>query len=243
MTVLTKPAAQLSFDPAAVPGGLWIGGAWREGAEGGRIDVTDPSTGGVFATVADATIKDAIAAVAAAHEAGQAWAATAPRERSEILRRCFALMLERRQMLAELISLENGKALPDATGEVTYAAEFFRWFAEEAVRLNGELATAPAGTNRILVMHQPIGVSVLVTPWNFPAAMATRKLAPALAAGCTCVLKPASETPLASSAAQTSSVVESLKPCSSAAQWPRLARVCSRAAGRSPSRRQQAPSR
>ena len=105
-------------------------------------------------------------------------------------------MVERKDMLAELISLENGKALPDAMGEVVYAAEFFRWFAEEAVRLNGELTMAPAGANRILVEHQPIGVAVLVTPWNFPAAMATRKIAPALAAGCTCVLKPATETPL-----------------------------------------------
>ncbi len=114
----------------------------------------------------------------------------------EILRRCFELMIERKEMLAELISLENGKALGDALGEVVYAAEFFRWFSEEAVRLNGELAVAPGGANRILVEHQPIGVAVLVTPWNFPAAMATRKIAPALAAGCTCVLKPATETPL-----------------------------------------------
>ena len=173
MTVLTRPTAQLSFDPAALPGGLWIGGAWSEGATGARIDVTDPSTGDVFATVADATVDDAMDAVAAAHAAGPAWAATAPRKRSEILRRCFELMLERRQMLAELISLENGKALPDAAGEVTYSAEFFRWFSEEAVRLNGELSIAPGGANRILVEHQPIGVAVLVTPWNFPAAMAS----------------------------------------------------------------------
>jgi len=196
MTVLTRPTAPLSFDPAAIPGGLWIGGAWSEGATAARIDVTDPSTAGVIATVADATPGDAMDAVAAAHAAGPAWASTAPRKRSEILRRCFELMLERRQMLAELISLENGKALPDAAGEVTYSAEFFRWFSEEAVRLNGELSVAPAGGNRILVEHQPIGVAVLVTPWNFPAAMAARKLAPALAAGCTCVLKPATETPL-----------------------------------------------
>ena len=195
MTVLTRPAPKLSFDPAKLPGDLFIGGAWRPGATGKRIDVVDPSTGSVFASVADASVEDALDAVAAAHAALPGWAATAPRKRSEILRRCFELMLERREMLAELISLENGKALADAAGEVTYAAEFFRWFSEEAVRLNGELAVAPGGANRILVEHQPIGVAVMVTPWNFPAAMATRKIAPALAAGCTCVLKPATETP------------------------------------------------
>jgi succinate-semialdehyde dehydrogenase/glutarate-semialdehyde dehydrogenase len=196
MTVLTRPRTELSFDPSELKSELWIGGRWRAGSGGEGIDVVDPSTGAVFARVADASVEDAMDAVAAAAEAGPAWAATAPRRRSEILRRCFELMLERRDMLAELISLENGKALPDATGETTYAAEFFRWFSEEAVRLNGELGTAPGGANRILVQHQPIGVAVLVTPWNFPAAMATRKIAPALAAGCTCVLKPASETPL-----------------------------------------------
>ena len=193
MTVMTRPTRALSFDPATLPGDLVIGAERRTGAA--RIDVVDPSTGKPFATVADGTVEDALAAVAAAHAAGPAWAATAPRARSEILRRAYELMIERRAMLAELISLENGKALPDATGEVTYAAEFFRWFSEEAVRLNGELAVAPGGANRILVQYQPIGVAVMVTPWNFPAAMATRKLGPALAAGCTCVLKPAGETP------------------------------------------------
>jgi succinate-semialdehyde dehydrogenase/glutarate-semialdehyde dehydrogenase len=195
MSVMTETAPRLSFDPAGLPGGLWIGGGWREGSAGGRIEVTDPSTGRAFASVADATAEDALDAVAAAHAAFPGWAATAPRRRSEILRRCFELMIERREMLAELISLENGKALGDAAGEVTYAAEFFRWFSEEAVRLNGELGIAPSGVNRIVVEHQPIGVAVMVTPWNFPAAMATRKIAPALAAGCTCVLKPATETP------------------------------------------------
>jgi succinate-semialdehyde dehydrogenase/glutarate-semialdehyde dehydrogenase len=158
--------------------------------------VVDPSTGATIAAVADAGVDDALEAIAAAHAAGPAWAATAPRRRSEILRRCYELMIERKSMLAELISLENGKALGDAHGEVAYAAEFFRWFSEEAVRLNGEISTAPSGSNRIVVQHQPIGVAVLVTPWNFPAAMATRKIGPALAAGCTCVLKPATETPL-----------------------------------------------
>ena len=196
MTVLAQVPAQLSFDPAAVPTELFIGGKWRAGAGGEPIPVIDPSTGKAIAAVADASVEDAMAAVSAAHEALPGWAATAPRRRSEILRRCFELMLERKQMLAELISLENGKALGDAQGEVAYAAEFFRWFSEEAVRLNGDVSIAPSGANRILVQHQPIGVAVLVTPWNFPAAMATRKIAPALAAGCTCVLKPATETPL-----------------------------------------------
>jgi succinate-semialdehyde dehydrogenase/glutarate-semialdehyde dehydrogenase len=186
----------LSFDPAKVPTDLWIGGQWRDGSTGNRIDVVDPSTGKVISSVADASVEDALAAVQAASDAGPGWAATPPRQRSDILRRCFELMIERKQMLAELISLENGKALPDAEGEVTYAAEFFRWFSEEAVRLNGDMSISPSGANRILVQYQPIGVSVLVTPWNFPAAMATRKIAPALAAGSTCVLKPATETPL-----------------------------------------------
>lgn len=189
-------ASQLSFDITAVPTDLFIGGAWRQGGGGKRIGVTDPSTGLTIARVADATIDDAMDALAAAHAAAPAWAATAPRQRSDILRRCYELVLWNKDMLAELISLESGKALPDAQGEVMYAAEFFRWFSEEAVRLNGELATAPSGSNRIVVQYQPIGVAVLVTPWNFPAAMATRKIAPALAAGCTCVLKPATETPL-----------------------------------------------
>jgi len=181
---------------AAVKTDLLIGGDWRPGAGGKRIDVLDPSTGKVITTVADATVDDGLAAVAAAHEAGTKWAAVPPRQRGEILRRCFTLMTERAELFARLISLENGKAMPDARGEVAYAAEFFRWFSEEAVRLVGEMSVAPGGAYRILVEHQPIGVSVLVTPWNFPAAMATRKLAPALAAGCACILKPASETPL-----------------------------------------------
>jgi len=196
MNFQTKLSSMLSFDISTIPTGLFIGGTWRKGTGGDPIDVYDPSTGQVIAKVANAGIDDAMDAVAAAQTAAKGWAATAPRKRSEILRRCFELMIERKDMLAELISLENGKSLSDAQGEVTYAAEFFRWFAEEAVRLNGEISTAPGGANKMLVEHQPIGVSVLVTPWNFPAAMATRKIAPALAAGCTCVLKPATETPL-----------------------------------------------
>jgi succinate-semialdehyde dehydrogenase/glutarate-semialdehyde dehydrogenase len=181
---------------AKVPTELYVGGRWVPASEGGRFDVTDPATGQVVATVADATVADAMAAVAAAHEAGPGWASTAPRKRSEVLRKAFELMTERAEELAVLISTENGKALVDARGEVTYAAEFFRWYAEEAVRADGSFSTAPSGANRILVTHQPVGVCVLVTPWNFPAAMATRKIGPALAAGCTVVLKPASDTPL-----------------------------------------------
>ena len=196
MTINQKIPSTFSFDVASVPTDLFIGGKWVPGSTGKRLDVIDPSTGALIAAVADASIEDAMQAVRAAHEAGPGWAATAPRTRSEILRRCYELMIERKEMLAELISLENGKALGDAQGEVTYAAEFFRWFSEEAVRLNGEVSTAPSGANKIVVQHQPIGVAVLVTPWNFPAAMATRKIGPALAAGCTCVLKPATETPL-----------------------------------------------
>src|SRR5262249_6363584 len=150
----------------------------------------------ILVEIADGTPDDALAAVAAAHRALPGWAATPPRQRAECLRKAWALMIERAEAIARLMVLENGKALRDARGEVTYAAEFFRWYAEEAVRIDGSVQTAPAGTNRIVVLRQPVGVSVLVTPWNFPAAMATRKIGPALAAGCTVVLKPAKETPL-----------------------------------------------
>jgi succinate-semialdehyde dehydrogenase/glutarate-semialdehyde dehydrogenase len=175
---------------------LFIGGRFVPASDGGRFDVIDPATGDVLQTVANGTVEDAIAAVDAAAEAAPPWAATAPRQRGEILRRAYQLMTERADELARLISEENGKALPDALGEVLYAAEFFRWYSEEAVRIPGTLATAPSGTNKILVQYRPAGVCVLVTPWNFPAAMATRKVGPALAAGCTMVLKPASDTPL-----------------------------------------------
>ncbi len=175
---------------------LFIGGKWVAASSGNRFDVLDPATGDTIASVADGGEADAIAAVDAASVAGPGWAATPPRVRGEALRKAFELMTERAAELAKLISLENGKALTDAKGEVTYAAEFFRWFAEEAVRIDGNLTSAPGGANRILVTRQPVGVCVLVTPWNFPAAMATRKIGPALAAGCTVVLKPASDTPL-----------------------------------------------
>jgi succinate-semialdehyde dehydrogenase/glutarate-semialdehyde dehydrogenase len=175
---------------------LSIDGAWRAAGDGARFAVHEPATGAELATVADATEADGVAAVAAAHASAGAWAATPPRQRSDVLRRAFELMLARGDRLAELIVRENGKPIAEARGEVAYAAEFFRWFSEEAVRLPGRFAIAPGGANRMLVTQQPIGVALLVTPWNFPAAMATRKIGPALAAGCTVVLKPATETPL-----------------------------------------------
>lgn len=180
-------------DPACHARGLYIGGDWLPGA---GIPVLNPSTGAVLAEVADAGPADALRAVDAAWAAAVGWRATPPRQRAEILRRWFGLMTERAEDLARLIALENGKALADARGEVAYAAEFFRWYAEEAVRIAGEFRMAPSGTNHILVDHDPVGIAVLITPWNFPAAMATRKIGPALAAGCTVILKPASETPL-----------------------------------------------
>jgi succinate-semialdehyde dehydrogenase/glutarate-semialdehyde dehydrogenase len=175
---------------------LLIGGKWCAGATGKRIDVINPSTEAIICSVADASIEDAMKAVDAAEAAAPAWAQTSPRQRSEILRKCFELMQRDAEQLAHLISLENGKSLTDARGEVAYAAEFFRWYAEEAVRINGDISMAPSGAARIIVQYQPIGIAWLITPWNFPAAMATRKIAPALAAGCTCILKPATETPL-----------------------------------------------
>jgi succinate-semialdehyde dehydrogenase/glutarate-semialdehyde dehydrogenase len=188
--------AENPIDSLNAARGLHIGGKWRQAGGGGSIPVLDPSTETVLAEVPDATLEDAAAAVDAAEEAAAGWAATPPRRRSEILRRCFELMTARAEAFARLIALENGKALRDARGEVAYAAEFFRWNAEEAVRIRGDLMTAPSGLNRIIVDHQPIGIAVLITPWNFPAAMATRKIGPALAAGCTVILKPATETPL-----------------------------------------------
>jgi succinate-semialdehyde dehydrogenase / glutarate-semialdehyde dehydrogenase len=186
----------LSAETVGAPTQLLVGGQWIDASDRHTFDVTDPASGEVVAVVADASVQDGLAAVTAAADALPGWSATPPRQRAEVLRRTFELMTQRTDDLARLIVRENGKALSDARGEVTYAAEFFRWFAEEAVRAGGELQTAPAGTNRILVLRQPIGVSILVTPWNFPAAMATRKIGPALAAGCTVVLKPASDTPL-----------------------------------------------
>src|SRR6476620_1225350 len=180
----------------AMPTGLIVGGQRRPASDRGTFPVLDPATGKTLADVANGTEADALACVDAAEAAAADWAATPPRRRGEILRAAFRLMVDRDDQLAALIVAENGKARPDARGEVLYSAEFFRWYSEEAVRIDGQLRTAPAGTSRILVIHQPVGISVLVTPWNFPAAMASRKIGPALAAGCTVILKPASETPL-----------------------------------------------
>src|ERR1700694_5607849 len=181
---------------ADVPTDLWIGGKWRKSSDGGRFDVIDPATENKIASVASATVEDAKAAVDAADAAFEGWAGKKPRERAEILRKAFELIMRDAERLAKLITLENGKALSDSRGEVAYAAEFFRWNAEEAVRNIGQVSRAPSSGARIFVHRKPAGVAVLVTPWNFPAAMATRKSAPPLAAGCTVVLKPASDTPL-----------------------------------------------
>ena len=181
---------------------IFIDNQWRAGADG-TFDVLDPSTGEAIRAVSNGGVADATAAVDAAATALASWRNVAPRERGEILRRTFELMIRDRDELGELIAAENGKSLTDAKGEVTYSAEFFRWFAEEGVRMGGDYGTAPAGGTRTVVTHHPVGVAALVTPWNFPAAMAARKIAPALAAGCTVVLKPASETPLTAFAMAT----------------------------------------
>ncbi|MFI0483557.1 NAD-dependent succinate-semialdehyde dehydrogenase [Actinomadura sp. 9N215] len=178
------------------PADLLVDGTWRAASGGRRFAVHDPATGEPIAEVSDATADDARAAVGAAHRAGPGWAGRPPRERAEILRRVHDLMTGDAARLARLIVAESGKALADAHAEVAYAADFFRWYAEEAVRGAGEFLRAPSGGRHILVLHRPVGVCVLITPWNFPAAMATRKIAPALAAGCSVVLKPAALTPL-----------------------------------------------
>lgn len=180
-----------------LPSGMLIGGQRIAAASDGvELEVLDPATGEGIAIVPSASVEDALTSVDAASASAEAWAHTPPRERAEVLRRTFDLMRAREDELARLIVAEMGKALPEAKAEVVYAAEFFRWFSEEAVRNDGYITAAPAGGKRIVVQYQPVGVSLLITPWNFPAAMATRKIAPALAAGCTVILKPASDTPL-----------------------------------------------
>lgn len=179
-----------------LPADLYIGGQWRPGSEGARFDVLNPADESVLASVASATIADADAALDAAEAAFADWAGRPARERGEVLRRAWELMTERLEDFARLITLENGKARADAMGEAAYAAEFFRWFSEEAVRNDGLITRGPSTNARIVVQNKPAGIAVLVTPWNYPAAMGTRKLAPALAAGCPCIVKPASETPL-----------------------------------------------
>src|SRR5919201_3009601 len=190
MSVTGHPAV------AAAPTDLFVGGEWRAAGGGARFEVEDPATGEVLAEVADGTPADGVAALDAAAAAFPAWAATAPRERSAVLRRAYDLMLERAEELAVLMTLDMGKPLPDSRGEVAYAADFLLWYSEEAVRGDGRIARAPNGLSTVLAFKQPAGPCVMVTPWNFPAAMITRKLAPALAAGCTAVLKPAALTPL-----------------------------------------------
>jgi succinate-semialdehyde dehydrogenase / glutarate-semialdehyde dehydrogenase len=175
---------------------LYIGGQWRPASGGKTLSVEDPSTGMALAEVADATPEDALAALAAAADAQAAWAATAPRERGEILRRAYELLLARADELALVMTLEMGKAIAESKAEINYAAEFLRWFSEEAVRIHGRYMTNTTGAGRILTMRQPVGPCVFVTPWNFPTAMGTRKIAPAIAAGCTMVVKPAQQTPL-----------------------------------------------
>lgn len=184
------------FLEGAAPKGLHIGGEQTPSSDNADIEVLDPSTGEPFATVASASKKDVIAAVDSSAEAAESWSKWAPRQRAEVLRRTFELMTELEDEYATLIVKEMGKTFAESQGEMRYASEFFRWFSEEAVRNDGSLTTAPAGDKQIMAISQPIGVSVLITPWNFPAAMATRKIAPALAAGCTVILKPASDTPL-----------------------------------------------
>ena len=175
---------------------LYINGEWRTGSSGERFDVINPTDETVLASVASATLDDARDALDAAAAAFPEWAARKPRERGEILRKAWELMTARLPDFARLITLENGKAGADAMGEATYAAEFFRWFSEAAVRAEGFVGHAPSSGARIVVQHKPAGIAVLVTPWNYPAAMGTRKIAPALAAGCPCIIKPASATPL-----------------------------------------------
>jgi succinate-semialdehyde dehydrogenase/glutarate-semialdehyde dehydrogenase len=178
----------------AVPTGLFIGGEWRDGS--GTIDVEDPSTGETIAQVADATPEDATAALDAAVEMRDEWASTAPRDRGEILRKAFETIVSRADELALLMTLEMGKPLAESKAEITYGAEFLRWFSEEAVRIEGRFASAPNGVGRLLTMRQPVGPCYFITPWNFPLAMGTRKIGPAIAAGCTMIIKPAKQTPL-----------------------------------------------
>src|SRR5436305_1827189 len=194
MTTTTAPAEQQILDQ--VPKQLYIGGDWRDGAKG-TLAVEDPSTGETLCEVADASTDDARAALSAAAEAGPAWFEHPPRERGEILRRAFEAIIERTDELALLMTLEMGKPLKESKAEIAYGAEFLRWFSEQAVRIDGRYATAPNGQGRLLTMKQPVGPCLLITPWNFPLAMGTRKIGPAIAAGCTMVVKPAQQTPLA----------------------------------------------
>ena len=181
---------------ASVPTGLLIGGSWRDSSDGGTLKVEDPSTGEILTEVADATVADGKAALDAAVAAQADWAKVPPRDRGEILRSAFDKITERADDFAMLMTLEMGKTLSESRGEVAYGAEFFRWFAEEAVRVHGRYAVAPNGATRLVTMKAPVGPTLMITPWNFPLAMGTRKIGPAIAAGCTMVVKPAGQTPL-----------------------------------------------
>src|SRR6476620_10306580 len=181
---------------AGVPTGLFIGGVWPGSSDGATIKVEDPATGEVLTQVADASVADGRAALDAAVAAQPGWAGTAPRERGEILRSAFEAVSARAEDFALLMTLEMGKPLAESRGEVVYGAEFFRWFSEEAVRVAGRWSTAPNGATRLMTMKQPVGPTLMITPWNFPLAMGRRKIGPAIAAGCTMVVKPASQTPL-----------------------------------------------
>jgi len=182
-----------------VPDGLYIGGQWRPATGGRTFAVTDPSTGDTVKEIADASVEDGVAALDAASEAFTSWSATPARHRAEILRRAFELLMERKDDFALLMTIEMGKPLKESAGEVTYGGEFLRWFSEEAAHVQGRYGANPEGTGRMIVTQHPVGPCYLITPWNFPLAMATRKIAPALAAGCTVVVKPASQTPLTTS--------------------------------------------
>src|SRR5579871_3848191 len=193
MSTITAPEEQRVLDE--VPKQLYIAGQWRDGSKG-SIPVEDPATGETLVEVADASAEDARAALDAAVEAGPEWASHPPRERGEILRRAFEAIVSRSDELALLMTLEMGKPLKESKAEITYGAEFLRWFSEQAVRIEGRYAVAPNGQGRLLTMKQPVGPCLLITPWNFPLAMGTRKIGPAIAAGCTMVVKPAQQTPL-----------------------------------------------
>ncbi|GGB39945.1 NAD-dependent succinate-semialdehyde dehydrogenase [Flexivirga endophytica] len=175
---------------------LFIGGEWRDAEGAATLEVDNPATSGELARVADASVADGDAALSAAAAAQSEWARSAPRKRSEILRAAYELIVERTEVFAELMTLEMGKPLAESRGEVAYGSEFFRWFAEEAVRVSGRYSVAPNGATRLMTMKQPVGPTLMITPWNFPLAMGTRKIGPAVAAGCTMVVKPAAETPL-----------------------------------------------
>ncbi|HSD80632.1 MAG TPA: aldehyde dehydrogenase family protein, partial [Solirubrobacteraceae bacterium] len=175
---------------------LFIGGEWREASEGATLAVEDPATGETLAEVADATLGDAQAALGAAHDAFADFRNSAPRDRAEILRRAYDMIMERQDDLALLMTLEMGKPIAESKAEIVYAANFFRWYSEEAVRIDGRFTYNEAGKGRVLVMKQPVGPCLFITPWNFPLAMGTRKVGPAIAAGCTMVVKPAKQTPL-----------------------------------------------